>query len=122
MLRTHRNAVLGALVLLALATANHRVAAQDTSGSGQAPQDTSAYTGGVSRDTVDTTFRTGAEQVDTAALEGQGAGMGDTTAAADTSAIHQLEPSSDSTDTSTNATGASEPIAKPGTSSDSTSP
>ena len=122
MLRTHRNAVLGALVLLALATANHRVAAQDTSGSGQAPQDTSAYTGGVSRDTMDTTFRTGAEQVDTAGLQGQGAGMGDTAAAADTSAIHQLEPSSDSTDTSTNTTGAPEPIAKPGTSSDSTSP
>jgi hypothetical protein len=108
MLRTHRNAVLGALVLLALATANHRVAAQDTSGSGQAPQDTSAYTGGVSRDT--------------AALQGQGAGLGDTAAAADTSAIHQLEPSSDSTDARTNATGAPEPIAKPGTSSDSTSP
>jgi hypothetical protein len=119
MLRTHRNAVLGALVLLALAIANHRVAAQDTSGSGQ---DTSAYIGGVSRDTMDTTFRTGVEQVDTAALEGHGAGIGDTAAAADTSAIHQLEPSSDSTDTSTNTTGAPEPIAKPGTSSDSTSP
>ena len=122
MLRTHRNAVLGALVLLALATANHRIAAQDTRGSGQAPQDTSAYTGGVSRDTMDTTFRTGGEQVDTAALQGQGAGLGDTAAAADTSAIHQLEPSSDSTDARTNATGAPEPIAKPGTSSDSTSP
>jgi len=120
MVRTHRNAVVGALVVLALATANHRVAAQDTSGSGQAPQDTSAYTGGVSRDTMDTTFRTGVEQLDTTALPGQGGGMGDTTAAADTSAIRPLEPSADSTET--NATGAPEPTAKPGISSDSTSP
>jgi hypothetical protein len=119
MLRTHRNAAVGALLVLALATANHRVAAQDTSGAGQAPQDTSAYTGGVSRDTMDTTFRTGVEQLDTTALPGQGAGMGDTAAAADTSAIHLLEPSADST---TNATGGPEPTAKPGTSSNSTSP
>jgi hypothetical protein len=122
MLRTHQNAAVGALVVLALATANHRVAAQDTSGSGQASQDTSAYTGGVSRDTMDTTFRTGVEQVDTTALPGQGAGMGDTAASADTSAIHRLEPSADSTDTTPNAAGAPEPTAKPGISSDSTSP
>ncbi|MFL5494707.1 MAG: hypothetical protein ACJ8DC_10035 [Gemmatimonadales bacterium] len=119
MLRTQRNAAVGALVLLALATASHRVAAQDTSSAGQPPQDTSAYTGGVSRDTMDTTFRTGVEQVDTTALPGQGAGMGDTTAAADTSAIRPLEPSADST---TNPAGAPEPTAKPGTSSDSSSP
>jgi hypothetical protein len=119
MSRTHRNAAVGALVVLALATANHRVAAQDTSRAGQAPQDTSAYTGGMSRDTMDTTFRTGVEQLDTTALRGQGAGMGDTAAAADTSAIHLLEPSADTT---TNSTGAPEPTAKPGTSSDSISP
>jgi hypothetical protein len=102
MLRTHRNAAAGALVVLALATASHRVAAQDTSSAGQAPQDTSAYTGGVSRDIPDST-----------PSQGQGAGMGDTTATADTSAVQRLEPSSDSSP---------EPMAKPGTPSDSTSP
>jgi hypothetical protein len=102
MLRTHRNAAVGALVVLALATASHRVAAQDTSSAGQAPQDTSAYTGGVARDTADST-----------PSQGQGAGMGDTTATADTSAVRRLEPSSDSSP---------EPTAKPGTPSDSTSP
>jgi hypothetical protein len=122
MLRTHRNAAVGALVVLALATASQRVAAQDTSSAGQAPQDTSAYTGGVSRDTTDSTLRTGVERVDTAALPGQGAGTGDTAAASDTSAIHLLEPSSDLTGTTPNSTSASEPAAKPGTSSDSSSP
>jgi hypothetical protein len=56
MSRTRRNAAVGALVALALATASHRVAAQDTSSAGQAPPDTSAYTGGVSRDTTDSTL------------------------------------------------------------------
>jgi hypothetical protein len=113
MLRTHRNAAVGALVVLALATASHRVAAQDTSSAGQAPQDTSAYTGGVSRDSADSTLRTGVEGVDSTPSQGQGAGMGDTTATADTSAVQRLEPSSDSSP---------EPTAKPGTPSDSTSP
>jgi hypothetical protein len=122
MSRTHRNAAVGALVALALATASHRVAAQDTSSAGQAPPDTSAYTGGVSRDTTDSTLGTGVERVDTTALPGQGAGMGDTAAASDTSPIHQLEPSSDSTDSTMNSTGAPEPAAKPGTPSDSSSP
>jgi hypothetical protein len=67
MLRIQRNATIGALAVLALATASHRVAAQDTSTAGQAPQDTSAYTGGVSRDTSDTTLRTGVERVDSTA-------------------------------------------------------
>jgi hypothetical protein len=122
MLRTHRNAALGALVVLALAAASHRVAAQDTSSAGQAPQDTSAYTGGGSRDTIDTTFRTGVEQVDTTARPAQGAGMSDTAAVADTTAIHQAGPSTDSSETSTNPAGVPEPTAKPRASSDSTSP
>ena len=99
MLRTHRNAAV-ALVLLALATASHRVAAQDTSGAGKAPPDTSAYAGGVSRDTTDTTLRSGVEQVDTTARPGQGAGMGDTSATTDTSTLRPIQPSAgDSTDT-----------------------
>jgi hypothetical protein len=122
MLRTHRNVAVGALVVLALATASHRAAAQDTSNAGQAPQDTSAYTGGVSRDTMDTMFRTGVEQVDTTALPGQGPGARDTAFGADTSAIHRLEPTGDSTGTTTSPTGAPEPTARPGTSSDSSSP
>jgi hypothetical protein len=100
MVRTHRNAAVGALVMLALATASHRVGAQDTSRAGQAPPDTSAYTGGVSRDTTDPTFRTGVEQVDTTARPGQAAGMDDTSATTDTATLRPIRPSAgDSTDT-----------------------
>jgi hypothetical protein len=100
MLRKPRTAAVAALVVLALATASHRVAAQDTSQARQVPQDTAAYTGGVSRDTTDTTLRTSVERIDTTARPGQGAGTGDTAAATDTSAIQRVQPSAgDSTDT-----------------------
>jgi hypothetical protein len=122
MSRTHRNAPVGALVVLALATASHRVAAQDTSSAGQAPQDTSAYTGGVSQDTTDTTLRTGVEQIDTTARPGQGAGMGDTTT--DTSAVPRAQPNATQpgfTDsTRAGQEESPEPSAQPGASSDST--
>jgi hypothetical protein len=99
MLRIPRNAAVGAIVMLALATASHRVAAQDTSSAGQAPPDTSAYTGAGSRDTTDTTLRTGVERVDTTTLPGPG-GMSDTSAATDSSWLQPTLPSSaDSTDT-----------------------
>jgi hypothetical protein len=103
MLRIDRTAAVGALMVLALATASHRAVAQDTSNAGQSPRDTSAYTGGVSRDTTDTSFRTGVERVDSTALPGPGAGMGDTTT--DTSAAPRTQPratqpsAADSTDT-----------------------
>src|SRR6266540_1205590 len=122
MLRTHRNAAVGALVMLALVTASHQVAAQDTSRAGQAPPDTSAYTGGLSRDTTDSTLRTGVEQFDTTARPGPGAGMGDTSATADTSTLRPIQPSAgDSTDSTRAGQEQSlDPTAKSGTSSDST--
>jgi hypothetical protein len=93
MLRKSRNAAGGALLLLVLAGASHRAVAQDTSRAGP---DTSAYTGGSSRDTTDTTLRTGVERVDTTARPGQAGGMSDTSVTTDTSAI-QPTPG-DSTD------------------------
>jgi hypothetical protein len=99
MLRTPRNAAVGAVLVVALATVSHRAAAQDSSSAGQAPPDTSAYTGGVSRDTTDTTLRTGVERVDTTTLPGPG-GMSDTSAGTDTSGFQPTLPgSADSTDT-----------------------
>lgn len=129
MLRIDRKAAVGALVVLALATASHRAVAQDTSNAGQTPRDTSAYTGGVSRDTTDTSFRTGVERIDSTALPGPGAGMGDTTS--DTSAVPRIQPSATQPSAagrrSTDSIGAGqeqspEPTAQPGTSRDSSSP
>ena len=111
MLRIPRNAAVGAIVMLALATASHRAAAQDTSSAGQTPSDTSAFTGAGSRDTTDTTLRTGVERVDTTTLPGPG-GMSDTSAVTDSSGLQPTLPSSaDSTDTTKiGETGALAPI------------
>jgi hypothetical protein len=118
MLRKPRNAAVGAFVLLALASASHRAAAQDTSRAGEASPDTSAYTGIGARDTTDTTLRTGVEQVDTTARPGQAGGMSDTSVTTDTSAIQPIP--GDSTDSTKIGVGTS-PLKRPGTSSDSTS-